>query len=791
MRASSIYFSAALAFLLQAGRVNGWAFRLERGVQDENEMLYQGWYGLKSYGGPKPCAAAGSDQGQPVSGFSITNFGPHDPGFREKESAPKEWRDLIGWMGFWKNIHCKGLPNIIVHFYPQPYTKQAIYFPKVLDFADEQLDIKDVRIGRYGDIPFGSVWFHGNRLVPEGAMAVRVAPARGGVVDVDEFQVFENAVKVTNVGEGNDERLLDPTDHRWDGSGEIEDEPYSVTLRLESPDINISTQPGDRNAQVALGLVPMNAGHGPYLPVPPSFRDLLLGGEDDDESDDDTENGDGGNGGDDDDDDGEDANGGTKIEEVGAKVEPGVKIEAEEQINVQQAAYRSLQDQGPRGPGLSNTASTQLESAVQNPGSMQLEPGLQNPGSMQADHEEEENIEPVGPVPSEAEKARSRLEVQAILSTLLERNPNWAQLTDRQRGEKYNAVVEERRQGNRRQFLQLIANTPNWNSLSDRERYELYQGLNLPGNRATSQENMQKWQEEFRIRNEQIRQGQEERRKREEERRRREEKAQRRSERRQKMIQDDEESNRQAVRLFIEEMEAKRRPNSQPNTDSNNPPPQSNAGRSMGTDYPPPRPNGGGGTGSNQGASRPPPSTNVNAGINSPSFESTFAPNIYNALQTNPNPGMNNPFQPANIMNYDNIPRPSMPNDPEVKREPVTGSRNTAPTYQNLYQRPDYRPEPFGPPVSNNIAFGGDPFSYGGLNNAPNSGISNNANARNMGRMEEERPDVFMKVGDSKWESDPIWGTLGFLGNQADDDIQVKEEEEEEFSAYKFRPPPQ
>ncbi|KAK6330693.1 hypothetical protein TWF718_002893 [Orbilia javanica] len=611
MHLSSSYCSAALALLLQAAFVNGYALRLERNVTDENSMLEREWYNLKAHHGVKKCAAASSLDGFPVSGFSITNFGPEDAGFREQEAEPKRWRDPLGWMGFWKNTKCQGLPNIIVHFYPVPYTRQAIYFPKLIDFA-EDIDLSDVSFARYGDIPFGSIWFYGNRQIPEGSVAVRKSRSRGAATPTyeDEFHIFPDAVRVLNVGPNNDRSLVDSDDHRWDGSGDVVAGGEVVTSKdIKIPDgINISANEElDRVVQVILGLVRSRDGHGPILKPPLRYQNLLSGGdeEDDDEGYDE----------DDDEDDDEDPAGG------GTQIQPGSKSRAEE-LAAQQAAYRSLQEQSGRLGSVPSTS--------QNTGVMQTEPPPQAEGAI-----EEEQY--TGPPISDFQKTRSRLEAQEMLATLLERYPNWAELTGQERLQRFNEYQDDKKKRESQLLNDLVANTPNWEQLSPQERYRLYQHLDLSSNRARvvylEQEAERVRQEERRLREEA--QGQQERTRRQREQRSRDEKA----------------ANDQTVSDFVKYLNVERAKhglpgveaiqNSRPNPVPNNPPPQQNAGGNAGSNSQAPRPNTGftGNAGSNNPVAHPGPNSGGNVNQNNPRPSNPTGNTFPSNPQSQPNSG--------------------------------------------------------------------------------------------------------------------------------------------------------
>ncbi|KAK6496137.1 hypothetical protein TWF481_002161 [Arthrobotrys musiformis] len=642
----STFFPAALA-LYQATVVNGWGFRLERNTPDEVAMLEREWYNNKATKGVKKCSAAGSIDGHSVDGFTITNFGPLDEGFREAPEHPKEWRDLLGWMGFWKNKKCDGLPVIIVHFYPVPYTRQTIYFPKLLNVASD-LDINDLSVGFYGDIPFGSVWFRGDRQIPQGAAAVCMSPSRGAASAVyeAEFHVFHDAVRVINIGPNNDRSKVDDTDHRWDGSGNLPFlSPDRVVLEI-GEDINISAnEKTDRGVQVSLGLVASRQGLGPYVTPPQRYQNLLTGADDEDE-----------------DEFLEEGRAeidafprGRAMEEERPQAKPDANTAAREELALQQAAYRSLQDQfqAPNGPG-----STQA-SALQNAASMELE-------SLPQD---------TAPSMSDTEQARSRATAQDLLSTLLERYPNWAQLSQDERRLRYNELqteIKNRQSG--QTITELASNTPNWNELTPVERYRLYKqaGRGVSGQQPQIElERQRETEAERKLREEEIRRQEEEATKRREEER---EVRRQTQERRQR---EEETDNSKAIEDFINFLNRVRAnylrnnpppPQENPEGDSgsNNPVPQQNAGSGGNVNQNNPRPQNPSG---NAGPSRYNPQSQPNIG-GSTGQNNSRPPNINPNGNTGPSNPQSQPSFGGNVGQKSYNPRPPNtsgnlnPNDP-------------------------------------------------------------------------------------------------------------------------------
>ncbi|RVD90328.1 uncharacterized protein DFL_001300 [Arthrobotrys flagrans] len=202
----------------------------------------------------------------------------------------------------------------------------------------------------------------------------------------------------------------DPSDHTCDGSGDLIDGTDAVTtrnIRIEDG-LNISAHEYvDHAIQVSLGLVSLRDGHRPIVAPPPQYQSLLAGGYESDEDDDEfADEGivEGGS-----------RSRGQRIEEEKLQTNLGVRTEAEAELALQQAVYRSLQDQS-RGP--SDSGPTQPSSALQNSGTMETEPlpqnaGIiqteslpQNAGGMQAESEEQYT----GPSISDFQKAKSHLE---------------------------------------------------------------------------------------------------------------------------------------------------------------------------------------------------------------------------------------------------------------------------------------------------------------------------------------------------------------------------------------------
>ncbi|EGX48719.1 hypothetical protein AOL_s00079g358 [Orbilia oligospora ATCC 24927] len=724
-----IHCLAAALALIQATFVNGWAMRLERNLEDENDMLNREWYNLKAHGGVKRCSAAASADGFPVSGFSITNFGPLDDGFREKEAAPKKWRDRLGWMGFWKNGQCQGLPTVIVHFYNVPYTRQAIYFPKLLNFS-EDIDEGDISFARYGDIPFGNIWFHGNRQIPEGAVAVRKSPSqRAGKPEYeDEFVIFKNAVRVLNVGPNNDRSLVDPSDRRWDLSGTVskkvdpskpDSDPTAWTPDVTTRYIQIhdganisANEESDRTVQEFLGLVPTNEGRGQLLRPPTKYLTLMWGGAEGDEDEDRPS---------------EDQRA-EEEEEPRTIAGTSKRPELEEELALQQAAYRSFdsQNRGPSGPG-----STQPPSSLQNTGTMETEPlDPHNAGAAQAESEQYTE-----PQISDYKKIKSRLETKEMLSTLLEKYPNWTELTGEERRQRYNEFQSEKKQKDIQMVRNLIEDTSKWQQLSPEERYRLYRQLDTTANRARNtmpneQNQTHRSQQELERERERLKK----------EASRREAEKQKRQEEREKRLKEEEVANEKSVVEFISTL-AQERARYESSEEEDSPEPQRNAGSNN------PRPPGYLYAGI-YSSDIPPPQSNIAGNMNQNNARSLSSGGSYtsnNPPNSGGNMGQGNrpPFNPTESVNRNSspfLPNPGSNTSQYNSRPPNYGgsyTSNNPPNFgENMGQgnRPPFNPtgdvNRNGSPLlpnsgSNTGQYNPRPPNYGGSytsNNPPNFG---------------------------------------------------------------------
>ncbi|KAF3913550.1 hypothetical protein ABW20_dc0104369 [Dactylellina cionopaga] len=248
----TVYYSLTILAATHLSLVNGWAFALGRGDDNVETKLQTSpeWYGVKTYEGQKSCAKIAKDYGKDVTGVTINNFGSLDEGPNDNNL---KWKDLISWIGFWKDAKCGGLPNLIIHFYPDEYTKQALWWPKLRDIIPELKD-GDLKYASYAEIPLGDILF-GQNEIPEGSVAVRNhQKARRGNIDSAVFYVVDNAVAVTEVGPNNRRDLVTQyTTAEWAGTGNGRGPVATVTIQWAD---NVSTQSGDREKMINFGLVP-------------------------------------------------------------------------------------------------------------------------------------------------------------------------------------------------------------------------------------------------------------------------------------------------------------------------------------------------------------------------------------------------------------------------------------------------------------------------------------------------------------------------------------------------------
>ncbi|KAF3208877.1 hypothetical protein TWF191_000535 [Orbilia oligospora] len=208
-------------------------------------------YGTKVFQPPAPCKQIPLDP-QPA-GLTITQFGENNvlPEARRYQ-ANHQWLDPVRYIGLWhSNLRksCEGLPDVIVRYYPDVYTRQTIDFGNLGGYTEW---IGDLTFRYWGEIPFGDQYFQ-EQLVP-GDVAVRNSrPAARGIASYENnYVVASNAITVTPIRASWG---LDSS--RWQGTGTVTSS-REVTFTFP-PNIQILTsQPLDREKEVALGYVPEN-----------------------------------------------------------------------------------------------------------------------------------------------------------------------------------------------------------------------------------------------------------------------------------------------------------------------------------------------------------------------------------------------------------------------------------------------------------------------------------------------------------------------------------------------------
>ncbi|KAF3163218.1 hypothetical protein TWF788_001664 [Orbilia oligospora] len=208
-------------------------------------------YGTKVFQPPAPCKQIPLDP-QPA-GLTITQFGENNvlPEARRYQ-ANHQWLDPVRYIGLWHiNLRksCEGLPDVIVRYYPDVYTRQTIDFGNLGGYTEW---IGDLTFRYWGEIPFGDQYFQ-EQLVP-GDVAVRNSrPAARGIASYENnYVVASNAITVTPIRASWG---LDSS--RWQGTGTVTSS-REVTFTFP-PNIQILTsQPLDREKEVALGYVPEN-----------------------------------------------------------------------------------------------------------------------------------------------------------------------------------------------------------------------------------------------------------------------------------------------------------------------------------------------------------------------------------------------------------------------------------------------------------------------------------------------------------------------------------------------------
>ncbi|EGX43806.1 hypothetical protein AOL_s00215g542 [Orbilia oligospora ATCC 24927] len=214
-------------------------------------------YGTKVFQPPAPCKQIPLDS-QPT-GLTITQFGENNvlPETRRYQ-ANHQWLDPVRYIGLWhSNLRkpCEGLPDVIVRYYPDVYTRQTIDFRNLGGYTEWIGDFDgggDLTFRYWGEIPFGDQYFQ-EQLVP-GDVAVRNSrPVAGGIASYENnYVVASNAITVAPI---RPSWGLDSS--RWQGTGTVTSS-REVTFTFP-PNIQILTgQPLDREKEVGLGYVPEN-----------------------------------------------------------------------------------------------------------------------------------------------------------------------------------------------------------------------------------------------------------------------------------------------------------------------------------------------------------------------------------------------------------------------------------------------------------------------------------------------------------------------------------------------------
>ncbi|KAF3906717.1 hypothetical protein AA313_de0200315 [Arthrobotrys entomopaga] len=205
--------------------------------------------GTRVLEGQKRCTTIGTHEGY-AGGISITQFGPEDQNLRTtKASNSGNWRDLVRYIGFWRHNQCRGLPNLIIHFYDEPYTRQMVFFD-TLQENEEVPYVYDFNFFTYAELPFGGQFFDPAAL-PQGSVAIRQTAKsreRGKVTQAD-FVVLLNAITVI---ETEPKSRREGGGSTREGTGEISGR-RNVVFRGGFMD-ELPTQPGDHVKLKKLGI---------------------------------------------------------------------------------------------------------------------------------------------------------------------------------------------------------------------------------------------------------------------------------------------------------------------------------------------------------------------------------------------------------------------------------------------------------------------------------------------------------------------------------------------------------
>ncbi|KAK6526608.1 hypothetical protein TWF694_005190 [Orbilia ellipsospora] len=205
--------------------------------------------GTRVLEGQKKCTVLGTHEGY-SEGISITQFGPEDKNTRTtKTSNSGKWKDLVRYIGFWRHNQCRGLPNLIIHFYDEPYTRQTVLFDIFQENGQDQ-SVYDFNFYTYAELPFGSQFFD-PQVLPEGSVAIRhVTKSRErGKVTQAEYLILWNAITVVETGP-NIQRGIGGS--KREGTGEVSQRKNAFLSGGYMDEL--PTQPGDCAKLVKLGI---------------------------------------------------------------------------------------------------------------------------------------------------------------------------------------------------------------------------------------------------------------------------------------------------------------------------------------------------------------------------------------------------------------------------------------------------------------------------------------------------------------------------------------------------------
>ncbi|KAF3909770.1 hypothetical protein AA313_de0210334 [Arthrobotrys entomopaga] len=245
-----LYTYLVVINLLRVPFADAWAFKFWRsGPQsdiypnreygplvptNENVPEYRrNWAGKRVTEGVRACTLTNTLlQQREVEGIYITQLGPLDQetGFDPAEQSGR-FRENIRYLGFWKKGECKGLPNLIIHFYNVDYTVQGFKFLKIWDYLDAQMKLRRSsgmmqettlspddfhKFYAYAEIPNGVAEQLFENHIPEGSVALRKNDA-GSPVETAFYWVLEDAIAINEV-EPNSQNFV--YNLEWENKGE-------------------------------------------------------------------------------------------------------------------------------------------------------------------------------------------------------------------------------------------------------------------------------------------------------------------------------------------------------------------------------------------------------------------------------------------------------------------------------------------------------------------------------------------------------------------------------------------